>query len=209
LVAAIEKVSGMFFQIYDSNQQCDSLLYDGGGGTGVSMQNRCLTPLSAEMYRDGSVNLNKNGVRDSCEDPTVEVEARITDLLARMTMYEKTAQMVTLYGYPRVLKDELPTPGWKTNFWKDGIGNIDEHLNGSDATKPLPRSKHDLPWSQHTRAFNNGEAAEIVLSALRPGHAILLSTSTGAKEPRGNHLPDSASGRPSVHVHRHGGFPSR
>jgi beta-glucosidase len=28
------------------------------------------------------------------------------------------------------LKDELPTPDWKNKIWKDGIANIDEHLNG-------------------------------------------------------------------------------
>lgn len=37
--------------------------------------------------------------------------------------------MVTLYGYQRVLKDSLPTPEWKSQLWKDGIGAIDEHLN--------------------------------------------------------------------------------
>ena len=117
--------------------------------------NPCLTPLRAEMYREGWVDFNKNGTRDPYEDPALEVEARITDLIGRMTMDEKTAQMVTLYGYPRVLKDELPTPEWKTNFWKDGIGNIDEHANGNEGvTKPLPRPKNDLPWSQHVRMKN-------------------------------------------------------
>ena len=47
-----------------------------------------------------------------------------------MTLEEKTCQMVTLYGYKRVLKDALPTPEWKQMLWKDGIGAIDEHLNG-------------------------------------------------------------------------------
>jgi hypothetical protein len=28
------------------------------------------------------------------------------------------------------LKDSLPTPQWKNEIWKDGIANIDEHLNG-------------------------------------------------------------------------------
>jgi beta-glucosidase len=45
-------------------------------------------------------------------------------------MEEKTCQTATLYGYARVLKDELPTPDWKNQIWKDGIANIDEHLNG-------------------------------------------------------------------------------
>ena len=30
----------------------------------------------------------------------------------------------------RFLKDELPTPAGKNQIWKDGIANIDEHLNG-------------------------------------------------------------------------------
>jgi len=115
----------------------------------------CLTPLRPDMYHDGWVDLNKNGTKDPYEDASLDVEARITDLLGRMTMEEKTAQMVTLYGFPRVLKDELPTPAWKTNLWKDGIGNIDEHCNGNEGvTKPLPRPENDLPWSRHVRAKN-------------------------------------------------------
>lgn len=47
-----------------------------------------------------------------------------------MTVEEKTCQLVTLYGYKRVLQDSLPTPGWKDQLWKDGLGAIDEHLNG-------------------------------------------------------------------------------
>ena len=50
--------------------------------------------------------------------------------------------MVTLYGYKRVLKDALPTPEWKQMLWKDGIGAIDEHLNGfprTMKTSGLPR----------------------------------------------------------------------
>ena len=38
--------------------------------------------------------------------------------------------MATLYGSGRVLKDALPQNNWKTEVWKDGIGNIDEEHNG-------------------------------------------------------------------------------
>lgn len=38
--------------------------------------------------------------------------------------------MATLYGSGRVLKDSLPTAGWKNEIWKDGIANIDEQANG-------------------------------------------------------------------------------
>lgn len=112
------------------------------------------TPMPA-IYHDGWIDLNKNGVKDPYEDPTLSVDARIADLLGRMTLEEKTAQMVTLYGFPRVLKDELPTAGWSTVFWKDGIGNIDEHSNGNTGwTNNLPDPEYDLPWSLHTRAIN-------------------------------------------------------
>ena len=70
----------------------------------------------APIYRDGWIDLNKNGVKDPYEDPALDVEARITDLLARMTLEEKTAQMVTLYGFPRVLKDELPVCNLQRHF---------------------------------------------------------------------------------------------
>ncbi|MBE2216548.1 MAG: glycoside hydrolase family 3 C-terminal domain-containing protein [Opitutaceae bacterium] len=110
---------------------------------------------SAPIYHEGWIDLNKNGTKDPYEDPTLPFERRVDDLLARMTLEEKTAQMVTLYGFPRVLKDELPTAEWDTRLWKDGIGNIDEHLNGNTGwTNNLPDPAHDLPWSLHARAIN-------------------------------------------------------
>ncbi len=109
----------------------------------------------AAIYHEGWVDLNKNGVKDPYEDPALEPDKRIDDLLARMTLEEKTAQMVTLYGFPRVLKDELPTEKWATSFWKDGIGNIDEHMNGNTGwDNKLTAPKYDLPYSLHARALN-------------------------------------------------------
>jgi len=67
---------------------------------------------------------------DVYENPKADVNKRVDDLLSQMTLDEKTCQTATLYGYGRVLKDELPTPEWKNRIWKDGIANIDEHLNG-------------------------------------------------------------------------------
>ena len=87
-------------------------------------------PVSTEMYNKGWIDFNKNGIKDVYEDPSAPIDARIEDLLSQMTLEEKTCQMVTLYGYKRVLKDDLPTPEWKNQLWKDGIGAIDEHLNG-------------------------------------------------------------------------------
>src|SRR5213076_3138862 len=82
------------------------------------------------IYHDGWIDLNKNGRKDIYEDQKADISSRVEDLLAQMTLEEKTCQTATLYGYKRVLQDELPTPEWKTRIWKDGIANIDEHLNG-------------------------------------------------------------------------------
>ncbi len=111
---------------------------------------------AAAIYHEGWIDFNKNGVKDPYEDPTLSIEARVADLVARMNTDEKTAQMVTLYGYSRVLKDELPTAKWVTAFWKDGIGNIDEHMNGNTGwTNNLAPSKYELPYSLHARAIND------------------------------------------------------
>jgi len=82
------------------------------------------------IYHDTWIDLNKNGRMDVYEDPKAPIDRRVEDLLSRMTLEEKTCQTATLYGYKRVLQDELPTPDWKRQIWKDGIANIDEHLNG-------------------------------------------------------------------------------
>ena len=72
------------------------------------------------IYRDGWIDLNKNGRKDLYEDPARPVETRIDDLLSQMTLEEKTCQLVTLYGYNRVCAEYLPAPSWKKALWKDG-----------------------------------------------------------------------------------------
>ena len=86
---------------------------------------------------------------------TVPIDARVEDLLSQMNVEEKTCQMVTLYGYKRVLKDDLPTSDWKKQLWKDGIGAIDEHLNGFQQWG-LPPSDNPYVWpaSRHAWALN-------------------------------------------------------
>ena len=82
------------------------------------------------IYAKGWIDFNKNGIKDTYEDSAEPIDKRVEDLLARMTMDEKTCQLATLYGSGRVLKDSLPTEGWKQEIWKDGIANIDEQANG-------------------------------------------------------------------------------
>ena len=131
-----------------------------GGSTLLCAQKPAKTPatykpVKSEMYRKGWIDFNKNGVKDVYEDPSAPLEARIENLLQQMTLDEKTCQMVTLYGYKRVLKDDLPTPEWKELLWKDGIGAIDEHLNGFQQWG-LPPSDNAYVWpaSRHTWALN-------------------------------------------------------
>ena len=127
------------------------------GGTCVSAQKipSVYKPVKKEIYHKGWIDFNKNGVKDVYEDPSASIDSRIEDLLSQMTMEEKTCQMVTLYGYKRVLKDDLPTPEWKTSLWKDGIGAIDEHLNGFQQWW-LPPSDNPNVWpaSRHAWALN-------------------------------------------------------
>lgn len=106
-----------------------------------------------EMYHKGWIDFNKNGKKDIYEDPTQSVDKRVADLLSQMNVEEKTCQLATLYGYGRVLKDSLPTAGWKNEIWKDGIANIDEMLNG--VGKKSTRVTHLLhPFSKHAEAIN-------------------------------------------------------
>lgn len=112
-------------------------------------------PINAQVniYHDGWIDFNKNGKKDIFEDPKQPVDKRIASLLSQMTLNEKTCQLVTLYGYGRVLKDEMPTPQWKNKIWKDGIANIDEELN-TTTFRPQTNTKYSYPYSRHAEAIN-------------------------------------------------------
>ena len=107
--------------------------------------------IKKSIYHKDWIDLNKNGKLDPYENPKLPVDERIDDLLSQMNINEKTAQLVTLYGYGAVLNDEQPTKAWLDSLWKDGVANIDEQLDG----------RHDVPsdlyWppSKHAQALNN------------------------------------------------------
>lgn len=112
---------------------------------------------AGKIYQKGWIDLNKNGRKDIYEDPQQSIDRRIEDLLGQMTLEEKSCQMATLYGYGRVLTDRLPTAEWATDrIWKDGIGAIDEQLNGYPRGKN--NSPEENPWvwpaSSHAWAIN-------------------------------------------------------
>lgn len=109
-----------------------------------------------KMYHKGWIDFNKNGKMDVYENPKAHIKDRIEDLLSQMTLEEKTCQLVTLYGYGRVLKDSLPTPKWKNKIWKDGIGAIDEQLNGFERWSFKGKAcTLDWPASRHAKAIND------------------------------------------------------
>lgn len=114
----------------------------------------CISALSTmaqqkNIYKKGWIDFNKNNVKDVFEDPAQPVDKRVEDLLSQMNMDEKTCQMATLYGYGRVLKDEMPTAGWKNQVWKDGIANIDENLSSQKV-----KTEYSFPFSKHAEAIN-------------------------------------------------------
>ncbi len=83
------------------------------------------------------------------------MNARTADLLSKMTLEEKTCQMATLYGWRRILKDSLPNESWKSAIWKDGIANIDEHLNGfTGFNKPALQTEVVANMEKHVWGMN-------------------------------------------------------
>lgn len=73
------------------------------------------------IYHNGWIDFNKNGVKDVFEDSEAPLETRVQNLISLMNVNEKTCQLATLYGFARVLEDEMPNEKWKKRVWKDGI----------------------------------------------------------------------------------------
>jgi len=120
------------------------------------------------IYHDGWIDFNKNGKKDIYEDTSAKTADRVEDLLQQMTMEEKTMQMVTLYGYGRVAKDQLPAPEWKNAIWKDGLANIDEHCNG------VAKTDYGYPYSKHVWALN--EVQKFFVEQTRLGIPVEFTT---------------------------------
>lgn len=106
-----------------------------------------------KIYHKDWIDFNKNGVKDVYEDSKAQIDNRVANLISLMNVNEKTCQLTTLYGFARVLEDELPTKEWKNRVWKDGIANIDEHLNTIHGRKNT-YTEHSFPYSNHAIAIN-------------------------------------------------------
>ena len=103
------------------------------------------------IYHKDWIDFNKNGKKDIYEDVNQSIDRRIKNLINQMTVEEKTCQMFTLYGLGAWLKDSLPLENWKNEVWKDGVANIDEHINGA---RPPRMITLEVPYSNHTVARN-------------------------------------------------------
>jgi len=112
------------------------------------VRNKYSPYVKKEIYKQGWIDFNKNRKMDPYENPNLDIEIRIDDLIGQMNIDEKTCQLVTLYGFPKVLMDSLPTPEWKNKIWKDGLANIDEHCNGYRS------SALSWPPSLHAKTIN-------------------------------------------------------
>lgn len=63
-----------------------------------------------QIYHDGWIDLNKNGIKDVYEDPAQPVEKRVADLLAQMTLEEKIGQLhqsTRDVGAEKIYKDQI------------------------------------------------------------------------------------------------------
>jgi beta-glucosidase len=109
---------------------------------------------TSSIYHKGWIDFNKNGKMDVFEDPSQPIDKRIADLLSQMTVEEKTCQLATLYGYKRVLKEEMPAESWKNEVWKDGVANIDEELNNLASKTDMAPTQYSFPFSKHAMAIN-------------------------------------------------------
>jgi len=102
-------------------------------------------PAKDFIYKKGWIDFNKNNKKDIYEDPSQPIEKRINDLLSQMTLDEKSCQLATYYGHGKVLKDSLPTIEWLQLILKDGIANIDEHINNTPRIK-----ENETPFNNAT-----------------------------------------------------------
>ena len=145
--------------------------------------------IKKDIYHERWIDLNKNGIMDPYENPRLSEDKRIDDLISRMDVNEKTAQLVTLYGYGAVLKYQQPTKAWLDSVWKDGVANIDEQLDGR---KDVPS---DLYWppSTHAQALNNIQRFFIEQTRLGIPVDFTVEGIRGLKAVKATSFPDEIS----------------
>ena len=75
----------------------------------------------AQKVPDGTyIDFNKNGRMDVYEDPSADVEDRVENLLAQMTLDEKTCQMVSFMAICACFRTTCLRPNGKPNSGRTG-----------------------------------------------------------------------------------------
>ena len=62
----------------------------------------------------------------------------------------------------------MPTPDWKNQLWKDGIGAIDEHLNAFRGWG-VPPMQNELVWPASNHAWALNEVQRFFVEETRLG----------------------------------------
>ncbi len=141
--------------------------------------------LAAVHAQDGPSTALRAGAR--YRDPTVPVDARVADLLARMTLEEKVAQLLGIWGQKVKIQDEAGrfVPGKAKALIGDGIGQISRpsEIAGPSAGRPVRQPR------EHAEFVN--AVQKWVIENTRLGIPVMFHEEAlhGLAAPRGTHFP--------------------
>ena len=92
---------------------------------------RCTATIAALALLPSAVVAQRPAYRDA----SVPIERRITDLLSRMTLEEKVAQMMCLWDQKKLITDSSGhfNPARAPQWFRVGIGRIERPQDGHDA----------------------------------------------------------------------------
>ena len=142
------------------------------------------TSLAVLHAQDPSTSL-RAGAR--YRDPTVPVDARVADLLGRMTLEEKVAQLLGIWGQKVKIQDEAGrfVPAKAKALIGDGIGQISRpsEIAGPSAGRPVRQPR------EHAEFVN--AVQKWVIDNTRLGIPVMFHEEAlhGLAAPRGTHFP--------------------
>jgi beta-glucosidase len=129
------------------------------------------------MYHESWIDFNKNGKKDTYEDPTKTIDERMDNLISLMTVEEKSNQLANCYGYGIIWNTPVPDESWEKEIWKDGLGLSCAHLEGNAGNWNNPddiASKY--VWPASSRAETNNKTQKFFVENTRLGIPVLLAT---------------------------------
>jgi len=145
----------------------------------VKLQTESNSPFvrNKRIYHKKWIDFNKNGKKDTYEDPSRSIDERMDNLISLMTLEEKTCQLANCYGYGIVWETPLPTKEWKNKIWKDGLGLSCAHLEGNAGNWDNPKKEASkYVWPASTRAKTINETQRFFVEQTRLGIPVLFAT---------------------------------